>query len=131
MKTMKLRLLEKALIKETRLSREQISIHLSPSQQVAEVETPMERFTVLLSKRSKRAFKREAFALSLDGIESIKALKAKYIFFHSQDCCRGILMGSVEEARNWVMQFYDEFDDPIWIYIPLNNPKVYSQRIVK
>ena len=123
-----IRLLEKALIKETRLSREQISIQLSPSEQVAEVVTSKEKFVVLLSERSERAFRRGAFAFSIDGIESIKALKAKYIFFHSQDCCRGILMGTKEEAGNWISKYYDEFDDPVWLFTPLNNPKVYFKR---
>lgn len=132
MKNKKLRLLEKALIKETRLSREQISIQLSPSQLVAEVVTPREKYVVLLSERSERAFRLGAFALSLDGIESIRALKAKYIFFHSHDCCRGILMGTKEDAGNWVTQHYDEFDDPVWIFYPLNkNPKVYFKRKAK
>lgn len=132
MKNKKLRLLEKALIKETRLSSEQISIQLSPSQLVAEVVTPREKYVVLLSERSERAFRLGAFALSLDGIESIRALKAKYIFFHSQDCCRGILMGTKEDAGNWVAQHYDEFDDPVWIFYPLSkNPKVYFKRKAK
>ena len=131
MKNMIIRLLEKALVKETRFSREQISILLSPSGQVADVETPAEKFTVLLSERSERSFKTEAFALSLDGIESIRALKAKYIFFHSSDCHRGILMGVVADAGNWVTEFYDEFDDPIWVFRPLLNPKVYFKRKAK
>ena len=131
MKIKKLRLLEKALIKETRLSREQISIHFSPSQLVAEVETPSEKYTVLLSERSERSFKREVFALTLDGIESIRALKAKFIFFHSQDCCRGILMGTDDKIGNWVSEYYNEFDDPIWVFRPLVNPRVYFHRKAK
>lgn len=127
-----IRLLDKALRRETMLSREQISIQLSPSEQVADVITPTESFVVLLSERSERSFQRGAFALSLDGIESIRALKAKYIFFHSHDCCRGILMGTKEDAGNWVTQHYDEFDDPVWIFYPLNkNPKVYFKRKAK
>lgn len=124
-------LLEKALIKEARLSREQISIHLSPSEQVAEVETSTEKVTVLLSERSERSFRRGAFALSLDGIESIRALKAKFIFFHSQDCCRGILMGTEDVPGNWIWKYYDEGDAPVWIFVPLNNPKVYFKRKTK
>ena len=131
MKNKKQRLLEKALIKETRLSHQQISIHLSPSGQVAEIETPSEKFTVLLSERSERSFQREVFALSPDGIESIRALKAKFIFFHSHDCCRGILMGTVDKSGCWVSEYYDEFDDPIWVFHPLLNPKVYFQRKAK
>lgn len=130
-KNKKLRLLEKALIKETRLSREQISIQLSPSDQVAEVVTSKEKFVVLLSERSERAFRRGAFAFSIDGIESIKALKAKYIFFHSQDCCRGILMGTEDAPGNWIWKYYDEGDAPVWIFAPLNNPKVYFKRKTK
>lgn len=131
MKNKKIRLLEKALIKETRLSREQISIYLSPSQMVADVETPSEKITVLLSERSERSFQREVFVLSLDGIESIRSLGAKYIFFHSQDCCRGILMETVDKSGNWVSEYYDEFDDPVWEFRPLLNPKVFFQRKAK
>ena len=127
-KNKKLRLLEKALIKETRLSSEQISIQLSPSQLVAEVVTPREKYVVLLSERSERAFRLGAFAFSLDGIESIRALKAKYIFFHSQDCCRGILMGTEDAPGNWIWKYYDEGDAPVWIFAPLNNPKVYFKK---
>lgn len=126
-----LSLLEKALCRETMLSREQISIQLSPSEQVADVITPTESFVVLLSERSERSFQRGAFALSLDGIESIRALKAKYIFFHSQDCCRGILMGTEEALGNWIWKYYDEGDAPVWIFAPLNNPKVYFKRKTK
>ena len=127
-----LRLLEKALCRETMLSREQISIQLSPSEQVADIVTPTEKFVVLLSERSERSFQRGAFTLSFDGVKAIQDLEAKYIFFHCQDCCRGILMGTKEDAGNWVTQHYDEFDDPVWIFYPLNkNPKVYFKRKAK
>jgi hypothetical protein len=112
-----IRLLEKALVKRG-YRREEISITLSPSKQIAYVKTARSRFNVLLSERPERDILNcGGFALSEDGIATIRACKIRFLFFHCGTA--GILQEARKGPHSMVFEYHDEFGSIFWTYHPL------------
>lgn len=112
-----IRLLEKALVKRG-YRREEISISLSESGLIAHVQTAGSKFNVLLSKRpEKEALDCAGFALSEDGITTIRVCKIRFILFHRDT--EGVLTEARRGPHSMVISYRDEFGSIFWTYHPL------------